>query len=94
MITDDKLMDQLAKAKLNPASEDAIEINRKFNPYLKMIAPMVPYSEAERNANLTKLYSLIYTFGLPTFWITISPDDAFSTLSIRLARTDLLGKLL
>ena len=72
---------------------EAAQLAKELRPFIKMCGSTVPFSEAERASSLSELYSMVHMFGLPSWFITVSPDDAFSTLCIRLSRTDRNNKL-
>ena len=48
----------------------------------------VPYSPAESKSNLTRLSSMLLKYGLPSWWITLSPALHDSPLVLRLAVDD------
>jgi hypothetical protein len=66
---------KLVKASSNiedPASQIFI---KKIGKMLNIFGGDVPFSLTEKGQNRGHLYSMVYTFGMPSFFITLSPPD-------------------
>ena len=69
----------------NPDSTEAKKLAAKCRKFIHLAGAKVPYSPAERNEALTKMYSMTYRFGIPSVFLTFSPDDIGSPLVLRWA---------
>ena len=64
----------------DPDSTEAKKLAAKCRKFIHLAGAKVPYSPAERNEALTKMYSMTYRFGIPSVFLTFSPDDIGSPL--------------
>jgi len=69
----------------NPNTSAAKALAKKCRKFIQMAGAKVPYSPAERNQALSKMYSMTYRFGIPSVFLTIAPDDIGSPLVLRWA---------
>jgi hypothetical protein len=67
-----------------PESENAKKYFKLLNNVLQFGNSKVPCSTQERSSALSKLYSMIWKMGLPSWFISISPDDTRHLLIVRL----------
>lgn len=77
--------DDLVNAIKFPTSYEAKNILKNLLPTLNITGSSVPFGPLERNKSLSELYALCQHFGLPTWFITISPSDIDSTLVMKLS---------
>jgi hypothetical protein len=68
-----------------PDTSEAKKTASRCRKFIHMAGAKVPYSPAERNEALTKLYSMTYRFGTPSVFLTFAPDDLGSPLVLRWA---------
>jgi hypothetical protein len=74
--------------RLERAASDSTEGRRIFQelqPAVNVAGMRVPYSPQERAAAITHILALIHRFGLPSVFMTVSPDDAHHPMSVRLS---------
>lgn len=64
---------------------EANSLLKKFLPHIKSSGSALPFSAAERSANLSKLIAYVRHFGSPTYFITVSPNDLGSSLILTLS---------
>ena len=69
----------------NPRGKAASKILRRIQPLLVSCSAKVPFSAVARNADITTLYNMRRCFGLPAWFITISPDDIHNPMVLRMA---------
>ena len=69
----------------NPRGKAASRVLRRIQPLLVSCSANIPFSAVSRNADITKLYNFRRCFGLPAWFITISPDDVHNPMVLRLA---------
>lgn len=55
------------------------------SPFIRIAGNQVPFSPMQRNFGKSILYALCQTFGMPSIFLTISMDDSYSELTIRLS---------
>ena len=85
MCSDEEFRRGLEQYSANPESREAKALAKKCRKFIQMAGAKVPYSPAERNEALTKMYSMTYRYGIPSVFLTISPDDIGSPLVLRWA---------
>lgn len=83
-VSDATFVSQLRTAQKDPTSEKTKKIIQKIVKYLSLVNKKIPYSTAERRGSMSRLYAMVYHFGMPSLYFTFSPDDTFNTLNIRL----------
>ena len=85
LVNDVEFIPNLEKGIKNPRGKEAARILRRIQPLLVSCSSKVPFSSVARNADITKLYNMRRCFGLPSWFITISPDDVHNPMVLRLA---------
>ena len=56
----------------------------KLLRFVEFSSARVPYTNSEAKDNLSKLYGMIIRYGLPSFWLTVSPAIHESPLALKL----------
>ena len=64
----------------DPHGKAAAAFVATMAPFIKLIGAKLPYSPASQAIHLSEIYALVYRFGVPTVYVTISPDDIHSAL--------------
>ena len=78
-------MDELKKAiKLLDAKESKVLL-ANLMPLLRLGGATVPFGPVQQSLAVSKLCSMLFYFGLPAWFITVSPSDIDSTLILRLS---------
>jgi hypothetical protein len=77
-------IDRLKEAVKSPESAETKKLVKDLLPMIKVSGKNVPFGASERAQTLSLLNSYTSFFGLPTWFITISPADIDSPLMIRL----------
>ena len=85
LCSDEEFRRGLEQHSANPETRDAKALAKKCRKFIHMAGAKVPYSPAERNEALSKMYSMTYRYGIPSVFLTISPDDIGSPLVLRWA---------
>jgi hypothetical protein len=85
IIREQSFRDRVIRCCDNPNTSEARDLANKCRTFVQMAGAKVPYSPAERNEGLTKMYSMTYRYGMATTFLTLAPDDTGSPLVIRLA---------
>ena len=81
----DGLLDSAVK---NPKSREARLLHAQVLGYVQTCTKNVNFSPGKRRACRGPMYAMYRRFGLPSFWITISPTDNDNVLALRLALND------
>jgi hypothetical protein len=66
-----------------PESKEAKKILAKLLPNIKMAGGNVPFGPLERQQSKYNLFAMLHRFGVPTFFLTITPNEIHSPLCIR-----------
>lgn len=74
----------------HPQGRQARKVMSQVSPFLKAVGSKVPYGPLERNSSMGKLISMVYRFSIPSWFITISPDE----VSERGVMREIIEKLL
>ena len=72
----------LNEAVQNPEGDTAAQISRQLLPLLRVSGGKVPFGSVERAQSLSKMYSMVHLFGLPSWFITIAPSEPDSVLTM------------
>ena len=83
-VCDPNFQEIIDAAIVNPKGAEAKEVMKRLGTYIELCGNKVPFGPAERNLGITKLYSLVHRYGLPSIFLTISPDDVHSPMALRL----------
>lgn len=75
----------LKNAFAHPESRDTEKLLRRFLPIIQTSGQPVPFSAAQRQQTLPRLIAYTHMFGLPSFFLTITPSDLDQPLTIRIA---------
>ena len=78
-------MDDLKSAIASPDSKEAKQLLATIMPLLRMGGRSVPFGPLQRSIAVSKLCAYLHYFGLPGWFVTISPNDVDSVLILRLA---------
>jgi hypothetical protein len=84
IVNADGYMDRLRAAVKVPNSPEANNLVKELMPLIHVSGKNVPFGASERAKTLSVLNAYTGFFGLPTWFITISPADIDSPLMIRL----------
>jgi hypothetical protein len=69
----------------NPRGKAASKVLRRIKPLLVSCSANIPFSAVSRNGDITILYNMRRCFGLPAWFITVSPDDIHNPMVLRMA---------
>ena len=78
-------MDDLKSAIASPDSKEAKQLLALIMPLLRMGGRSVPFGPLQRSIAVSKLCAYLHYFGLPGWFVTISPNDVDSVFILRLA---------
>ena len=78
----DDLEDKLKYAMRNSESPEAKRLNKEFNSLINVLGGYTPWSTAERQRTLGKLYAMSNFMGPPSFFFTIAPCIADSEICL------------
>ena len=82
-VADPEFRASLAAALKDPTGPSATKVIRSVMKYVTVAGADVPFSPLQRKKIATRIYSMVHRFGLPSLFLTISPDDTHSSLNIR-----------
>lgn len=72
----------LCEAAKDPFSPKAICLLKRIEPLVRTCASQIPYTVSQRKSSLRNLRSLLIFFGIPSVFLTFSPDDINGVLNI------------
>jgi len=78
--------DDLQKAIQSPESSHAQTLLRRIMPLLRVSGTSVPFGPIQRSLAVSQLCAMIHYFGLPAWFVTVSPSDIDSVVILRLAQ--------
>ncbi|KZS03851.1 Uncharacterized protein APZ42_033323 [Daphnia magna] len=84
MISDPSFMGKLEHAKYHPNTAESKALLEKMTPHISLVNRKVPYSAAERTGAVGHLMNMVRYYGTPSIFNTISQDDVYGMLNIRL----------
>ena len=79
------IQDMAKEALSDPQSAAGIRLMKAFQPHINHSASALPFSAAARQADLSKLIGMIRFYGLPSYFLTISPCETDIKFRLRLA---------
>ena len=83
-VNDKNFVGELEIAMQHPKSDTAKKILDELLPCVEICGGVVPFSPIQRKQSLNKLYGMVQHFGLPSWFITITPSEIDSYLVMRL----------
>jgi hypothetical protein len=84
-LADPEMITKLRKAKDNPKSKEAMKLVSLLRSHIQIAGERVPYSSSERGLHLSQLVGYCRHFGVPSWFVTISPSDSDNPLIMKLA---------
>jgi hypothetical protein len=63
----------------------AKEVGRRVRPYLSIGGAQIPNGPVERAKAVSRIYSMCYEYGLPSIYLTVSPDTSHTPAAIRMS---------
>jgi hypothetical protein len=78
----------LSEAEKNPKGNQAKNLLKAFKPHITSMESKIPYTSFSRDACLSKLIAYCRHFGPPTMFISASPADMYSKLTLAMAADD------
>jgi hypothetical protein len=90
----DDFYQQLLDISRNINSKKSQEFLKNISKMLNIFAGDIPYSPLERKTTQSRLYALNHTFGLPSFFMTLSPPDQDNHLLMTIASNNNNNSLL
>ena len=84
-LNSDNLEETIDKAIANPKCHAARKIEADVLGYIQMCTKSINFSPGKRRACRGPLYAMYRRFGLPSFWITLSPSDNDNVMALRLS---------
>ena len=72
-------------AQLTPAQKSKIT---KLQTLLSASSSQIPFSPLQSRSNLSKIYAMVHLYGLPSWWVTLSPSDNDQILALKIHLAD------
>jgi hypothetical protein len=85
LINDPNFEEKLRHAKSNPNSKAAKDLVQRLKRHLCRSSSRLPFTSFERNLHLSQLVAYCRHFGLPSWFVTISPAEMDSKLVLKMA---------
>ena len=70
----------------SPESKEARSLLARLMPLIRIAGVSVPFGPIERSLAVSRVCAVLQYFGLPAWFVTISPSDLDSVLILRLAK--------
>jgi hypothetical protein len=77
---DDRLQAMLA----DPEGKDSITFLNKIMRFVSLVGKRVPFGPVERSSAMTTIIGLARTFGAPSLYLTVAPNDVLNPTMLRL----------
>ena len=78
-------MEDLKSAIESPDTKESRALMNSIMPLVRVSGASVPFGPVQRSMALSKLCAMIHYFGLPSWFVTVSPSDLDSIIILRLA---------
>jgi hypothetical protein len=75
VVGDEEFTRDLNTAVARPNSKTAKKVISKVSPFLRAVGSQVDYGPLQRNGSMGRMLAMIYRYGLPSFFVTTSPDE-------------------
>ena len=85
LVNEPNFTKQLQEACKNPSSKESIDLLKKLSPHIVSCTSRIPFTSAQRSAEIMNLVAMRYFYGMPCIFITYAPDDIHGVLNIRLS---------
>ena len=85
LVNEPNFTKQLQEACKNPSSKESIDLLKKLSPHIVSCTSRMPFTSAQRSAEIMNLVAMRYFYGMPCIFITYAPDDIHSVLNIKLS---------
>jgi len=83
-VNENNFVAELEFSMKHPKSDRAKKLLDELLPCVEICGGVVPFSPIQRKQSLNKLYGMVQHFGLPSWFITITPSEIDSYLVMRL----------
>jgi len=83
-INDEDFKDLLKDAQADPKGVAAQDLLKKVLPFLKTSGRQVPWGNAERNSEVTKLMAEHRWYGPGSHFVNLAPGDVHNPSAVRL----------
>ena len=84
MLDDPDFEERLIQARDNPDLPESRRLAAELEAVIQVTSAGVGYTKASRQQSISHLYNMAQKFGLPGLFVTITLDDAFHGLSVRM----------
>lgn len=75
LISEPDFTERATDALADPGSETGRDLLRQIQKLITMSTKSVPFSAMERKAAISELYSMVQFYGLPSWFVTVSPSE-------------------
>ena len=93
LMNNEDFQEELRAAARDPKSKKSEEVFEKLLKYIRLAAPKVPFGAASGHRAVSEALALHDFFGLSSVFVTVSPSDIDSPLTVRLAFGGLEAKV-
>ena len=88
IVNDKQFADKLQYAIENPTADECKQLVNIINELITISGSNIPYSQMERNSAYPRILAMKRHFGAFSFFVTISPADMDSILTMRLSNLE------
>jgi hypothetical protein len=85
LLADAEFVAALEAARLDPCGAEGLEVAQKLLPVIAVVGRRVPRSNMERASCQAYMYAMVRALGLPSMFLSVSPDDANDVSMLRLS---------
>ena len=85
LMSEPDFKERLTAAVGEPASASAKALMRQIEQLMLISSREVPFSAAQRRHTVSKLYSMVQFYGLPSWFVTVSPGENNNVLVLTLS---------
>ena len=82
IVNDPNFIQQLKTATKNPSSKESIDLLKKLSPHIISCTSRIPFTSAQRSAEIMNLIAMRYFYGMPCIFLTYAPDDIHGVLNM------------
>lgn len=85
LVESSDFMNNLDHAIKSPNSPEARALLARISPLIRVAGISIPFGPVQQNLAISKLCAMLHFFGLPAWFITVSPSDLDSKLILCLS---------
>ena len=84
LVHEEDFNDRLQAMLKDPEGKDSLAFLHKIMRFVTLVGKRVPFGPVERSSAMTTIIGLARTFGAPSLYLTVAPNDVLNPTMLRL----------